>query len=73
MDSGETGIRMKAITIQLIGTSEEYQIEKTPAVGSCDEDEGRVGAQGSTEIYIERRRPDDRPQREMGKSGGKRR
>jgi hypothetical protein len=33
-------------------------------VGSCDEDERRERVQGSTERYIEGRRPNGRPQNE---------
>ena len=47
-------------------------MEKIPAGGSFDEDEGREGAQGSTERICRRKGPDGRSQKEMFTYSGQR-
>jgi len=53
-----------------IGAKKEYQIEKIPVVGSCDEDEGGKGDQESDETVHRRDKSNWKAQREMVKCSG---
>ena len=56
--------------MQGIGANQEYGIEKTPLVGSCDDSEGAKCAQESTERVHRRERTSWKAQREMVRCSG---
>jgi hypothetical protein len=57
---------MTSINIEGNGANQEYQIEKTPVDGSCDE-EGGTGGQKSIESLHRREKTSWKAQREMVK------
>ena len=56
--------------MQGIGANEEYQSEKIPVVGSCDEDEGGKGDQENDERVHRRENSNWKAQRDMVRCSG---